>query len=262
LLCELGAGASWRQIAHRQAAHWALLLAAVAVVLLHARYFELLTFGFTRRDVADNVLTQVGGVSYLVLRLVGLHGYNIDPALPALSEWTGALAVQAALLIALMVVGIANIRPRPWIGFGLLWFFLQLAPTNSVVPRLDVANDRQLYLACWGVFLALGIQVALVWPRPRVLAATLLVLFAVTSAWRQLDYRSEIALWESDVRKAPWNARAHNNLGYAYQQAGMIDAARREYHAAELLEPGATKARFNLLLIRGQGQNAVTELRP
>jgi tetratricopeptide (TPR) repeat protein len=253
LLCELGARTPLRDIARRQAAHWLLLLAAVGVVLLHARYYELLTFGFTRRDVAENLLTQVGGISYLVLRLVGLHGYNVDPALPVLGEWTGALVFQAVVLTVLLAVGIANFRRRPWIAFGVLWFFLQLAPTNSVVPRLDVANDRQLYLACWGIFLALSVQVALVWPRPRTLAAALLVLFAVSSAWRQLDYRSEIALWESDVRKAPWNARAHNNLGYAYQQAGMVDAARREYEAAELLEPGGTKARFNLLLIRGQG---------
>jgi hypothetical protein len=264
LLCELCTPArpAWTDIARRQAAHWVLLLAAVAVVLLHTRYHELLTFGFTRRDVADNLLTQVGGVSYLVLRLVGMHGYNIDPALPVLREWTGALAVQAALLAALLGVGVANVRRRPWIGFGVLWFFLQLAPTNSIVPRLDVANDRQLYLACWGIFLALSVQLALAWPAPRALAAVLLAVLALASAWRQLDYRSEIALWESDVRKAPWNARAHNNLGYAYQQAGRIEAARREYHAAELLEPGGTKARFNLLLIRGQGGNPVTELRP
>ena len=251
LLCELCTPArpAWKEIVRRQAAHWVLLLAAVAVVLLHTRYYELLTFGFTRRDVADNLITQVGGISYLVLRLVGLHGYNIDPALPVLSAWTGALAVQAALLAALLALGLASMRRRPWIGFGVLWFFLQLAPTNSIVPRLDVANDRQLYLACWGLFLALSVQVGLVWPRTRVLAAGLLVVFAITSAWRQLDYRSEIALWESDVRKAPWNARARNNLGYAYQQAGMVDAARREYEAAELMDPGATKARFNLLLL-------------
>jgi len=245
LLCELSAG--WKELARRQAAHWILLLAALVLMLLHARYFELVTFGFTRRDIADNLLTQVGGISYLVLRLLGLHGYNIDPALPVLDQWTPALAMQAGLLIALLALGVANVRRRPWIAFGILWFFLQLAPTNSIVPRLDVANDRQLYLACWGIFLALGVQAALVWPRPRALAAGLFILLAITSVWRQLDYRSEIALWESDVRKAPWNARGHNNLGYAYQQAGMYDAARREYEAAELLDPGGTKARFNLM---------------
>ena len=59
-------------------------------------------------------------------------------------------------------------------------------------------------------------------------------------------YRSEIALWESSVALAPWNARGHNNLGYAYQVAGRAADARREYQAALLLDPRHPKARLNL----------------
>ena len=68
--------------------------------------------------------------------------------------------LQTVLLGALVALGVANLRARPWITFGVLWFFLQLAPTNSIVPRLDVANDRQLYLASWGLFFAISVQVA------------------------------------------------------------------------------------------------------
>ncbi|HEU5175888.1 MAG TPA: tetratricopeptide repeat protein, partial [Burkholderiales bacterium] len=195
------------------------------------------------RSLADNLLTQVGGVSYLVLRLVSLHGYNIDPALPALSEWTPALVFQATCLLALLGLGVLNLRRRPWVAFGVLWFFLQLAPTNSIVPRLDVANDRQLYLASWGLFLALCIQLR---HLPNVAFAGVAVLFAATSIARQLDYRSEIVLWESSVALAPWNARGHNNLGYAYQLAGRSQEARREYQAALLFDPRHAKARLNL----------------
>jgi Flp pilus assembly protein TadD len=80
-------------------------------------------------------------------------------------------------------------------------------------------------------------------------AGALLLAFAAASMLRQLDYRSEIALWEADVRAVPWNARAHNNLGYAYQQAGRLDAARNAYQAALTVDPSYTKARFNLLLL-------------
>jgi protein O-mannosyl-transferase len=256
LLCELARATGWREIVRRQAVHWCLLVAGLAFVLLNERYFELLAFGFTRRDVADNLLTQVGGISYLVGRLIGLHGANIDPALPILTRWSAPLAAQAVLLGALLAFGAANLRARPWIAFGVLWFFLQLAPTNSFVPRLDVANDRQLYLASWGLFFAISVQVAqLRWPRRLAIATAgaLLLAFAAASVSRQLDYRSEIALWEADVRKAPWNARAHNNLGYAYQQAGRLDAARRAYQAALTVDPAYSKARFNLLLIGAGG---------
>ena len=245
LLCELcrAERPGWREILRRQWPHWALLLAGGVFVLFNQRYFDLIAYGYGERGLADNLLTQVGGISYLILRLVSLHGYNIDPALPTLTEWTGVLVFQALLLSSLLILGLANLRARPWIAFGVLWFFLQLTPTNSIVPRLDVANDRQLYLACWGLFLALCIQLR---HLPRLAFSLILVLFAVASILRQLDYRSEIALWESDVALAPWNARAHNNLGYAYQLAGRRDDARREYQAALLFDPRHAKARLNL----------------
>jgi protein O-mannosyl-transferase len=247
LLCELCRGTGWREIARRQWPHWSLLAAGCVFLLFNQRYFDLVAYGFGERGLGDNLLTQVGGVSYLILRLVSLHGYNIDPALPTLTEWTPVLAFQAFLLVSLFAVGVANLRSRPWIGFGVLWFFLQLAPTNSIVPRLDVANDRQLYLASWGLFLALCIQLR---NLPAFAASVVLVLFAAASILRQLDYRSEIVLWESSVALAPWNARGHNNLGYAYQLAGRLGEARREYQAALLFDPRHQKARLNLHFLK------------
>ena len=248
LLCELcrEERPAWREILRRQWPHWALLLAGAVFLLFNQRYFDLVAYGYGERSLADNLLSQVGGVSYLVLRLISLHGYNIDPALPTLTEWTPALAFQASLLFLLLILGIANLRARPWIAFGVLWFFLQLAPTNSIVPRLDVANDRQLYLASWGLFLALCVQLR---NLPRFAAGAVLVLFAATSVARQLDYWSEIALWESSVALAPWNSRGHNNLGFAYQVAGRMEDARREYRAALLFDPGHAKARLNLMFL-------------
>jgi tetratricopeptide (TPR) repeat protein len=249
LLCELcrGQWPGWREILRRQGVHWALLLAGGVFVLLNQRYFDLIAYGYGERGLADNLLTQVGGISYLILRLISLHGYNIDPALPTLTAWTPALVVQTLLLFSLFVLGAANLRARPWIAFGILWFFLQLTPTNSIVPRLDVANDRQLYLACWGLFLALCIQLR---HLPVWMFTAMIAVFAAASIVRQLDYRSEIALWESSVALAPWNARAHNNLGYAYQLAGRSEEARREYQAALLFNPAHAKARLNLHFLR------------
>jgi protein O-mannosyl-transferase len=251
LLCELCRQdrPRWKDVFRRQSAHWAALAVAAVVMLLHPRYFELLSYGFTQRDASTNLLTQVGGISYLVSRLLELRGYNIDPALPPVAQWDAELGMQAALLAALLALGIASARSRPWIGFGILWFFLQLAPTNSIVPRLDVANDRQLYLAGWGLFLGLGAQISFLRPPvvpARAALAALLGLCALSSAVRQLDYAGEIALWEASVRENPWNARAHNNLGHAYHLAGRADDAEREYRYALIMRPGYAKARFNL----------------
>jgi protein O-mannosyl-transferase len=100
-------------------------------------------------------------------------------------------------------------------------------------------------MASWGLFLALSIELK----NHLKLTIPILLAFAVASIVRQLDYRSEIALWESSVSLSPWNARGHNNLGYAYQVAGRTKEARREYEAALLFDPANQKARFNLMFL-------------
>jgi hypothetical protein len=103
LLCELcrGGRPAWREILRRQWAHWSLLLAGGVFLLLNQRYFDLVAYGYGERSLADNLVTQVGGISYLVLRLVSLHGYNIDPALPTLTE------MDAGACLSGILVGIA-----------------------------------------------------------------------------------------------------------------------------------------------------------
>ena len=248
LLCELCRDEpfSWRRVVRRQWPHWGLLFVGGVFLLFNQRYFDLIAYGYGERSLGDNLITQVGGISFLILRLISLQDYNIDPALPTLTQWGPTVVFQALLLLALLLVGVGNVRSRPWIAFGILWFFLQLAPTNSIVPRLDVANDRQLYLASWGLFLAICIQLR---NLPTLAFGFALALFAAASIARQLDYRSEIELWESSVRLSPWNARGHNNLGYAYQVDGRMDDARREYEAALLFDPRHAKARLNLMFL-------------
>ena len=251
LLCELATPrpAPWRDIARRQGAHWLLAAALAAALLAHERYARFFGAAFGERGIAENLLSQVEGIGYLVSRLFLPHRLNIDPALPALDSWDAALAFRAVVLLALLAFGILSLRTRPWIGLGLCWFFVQLAPTNSFVPRLDVANERQLYLALWGLALALAIQIsALPWPALAVRGTTVVLCaaLALLSASRQLDYRTEIALWESAVREAPWNARAYNNLGYARWLSGDREGAVRAYRQALAMKPGDAKAQFNL----------------
>ncbi len=244
---------SFRDAARRQAPHWLLLGLVAFWIAARPAAADLYLYGLTKRGVADNALTQLNGVTYLLSRLLFAHRLNIDPDLPVLTRWSPVLAAQAALLASSLAAGILWLRRRPHVGFGLLWFFLQLLPTNSIIPRLDVANERHLYLAAWGLFLPLGGLLATAWRAepggrrwPRAAAATVLVAAALLTVARNHDYRSEVALWERTALLSPGKPRVHNNLGYAYQQAGEPGKARRSYETALRLDPEFAKARGNL----------------
>jgi hypothetical protein len=245
----------WRAGLRRTRMHWATLGLGAAAILALPAYRRLLAASLTARGTAENLLTQVGGVFYLLTQPLFLLRLNIDPDLPVRTAASAGLALQGAVLVGLIALGMVALCRRPWLGLGALWFFLHLLPTNSVLPRLDVANDRQLYLAMVGP--ALIAAVAL-WHCPARAArwgtvAALALLLGGATVLRTREFRSELALWEATVRTSPGKARAWNNLGYAHQLAGNREAARRAYRQALSLDPRHPKARANLDALEGDG---------
>lgn len=159
--------------------------------------------------------------------------------------------------MALLVIAGLSLKRRPWIGFGLLWFFLHLLPTNSIIPRLDVANERHLYIAGWGIFLLVSAGLGLLRENkalnPNLLGAAAvcgLLVFGIFTLKRISVYETETALWEDSVKKNPCNARAHNNLGFAHYREGRHEDSLTEYELALQLRPGYELARKNLSAAR------------
>jgi len=242
-----------RTVLKRLTLYWLVSVAMLLFMIAHAGHGRLLEYSFDIRGIGDNLLTQINGTAYLLSRLFVLNGMNIDPDLPVVREFSAALGAKALLLSALFIYGLMIFRRRPLTGFGIIWFFLWLLPTNSVIPRLDVANDRQLYISSAGLFLALSNELRPLLAhrdvdgknRKRLLVAVMVLLGLFTGV-RNNDYRSEIALWEDAVKKSPLKARPHNNLGYAYFLEGRQKEAEKEYLEALRLDPDYKKARNNL----------------
>jgi tetratricopeptide (TPR) repeat protein len=253
ILCEAARRErdGWNEALRAQAVHWGLLVALAVLFLAHVGYGRLLEACFDIRGAGANLLTQVHGIGYLLSRLVMPHALNIDPDLPVFSGGSPVLLPEALLLAALLAAGSFGLKKRSPAGFGIFWFFLHLVPTNSFIPRLDVANERQLYLASWGLFLAVAAGADLLREkrgarRVTAVAAVLIIALGVLTVSRNTVYCSEVALWEDSARKSPGKPRAWNNLGYAYQQAGRFRDAEEAYQRALRLDPGYVLARGNL----------------
>lgn len=262
LLWEIYSGGSLKAAIRNQWTSWALLLAAAVFFLLHGGYLALAENSAALNSLYGNVATQTLAFTYLLRQWLFPLWLNIDPDLHVLHGFNGLL-VHLGVLVGVLLTMLMTFRSRPWLSFALAWTMLQLLPLYVLLPRMDVANERQLYLASWPLALALVAELSL-WRRPaafKAVMAMLLLGLASMTVLRNQDYRNEISLWEATVKLSPDKARVQNNLGYAYLLAGKNDAARESFNTALQLDPTYYKARHNLLRLNAEvADNDMREL--
>ncbi|MBB6096420.1 tetratricopeptide (TPR) repeat protein [Povalibacter uvarum] len=246
------------------------LFALVAVLLLLAaslpRYRDLLDVSLQTRSITENLLTQSRAVLYLAGQLIRPWNMNADPELTVITQVDATSLLLCSGWSVALGAALWNVRRKPIGAFAVLWFLLWLAPTNSLLPRLDPANDRQLYLAMIGPAWWLSVQL-IRWAqtrRPLLAMLTIaLVLGSLCAATieRNRIYETEVTFWEDTAARNPANARAANNLAMAYAMACRREDALREFDRAISLDPSDFRARINRKFLREGELPGVDEAR-
>jgi len=253
LLWELYNGGSVKAVIRSQWSSWVLLLASAIFFLLHPGYLSMVETSGHLNSLSGNISTQLLAFVYLSRQWLLPLWLNIDPDLPVLHGFAG-LWPHALVLMAVLVMMLLTIRRRPWISFALAWAVLQLIPLYLFLPRLDVANDRQLYLVSWPLALALVAELSL-WLKPlafRLVTGIVVIMLMSLTVSRNQDYRNEITLWEATVKRSPEKARVQNNLGFAYMLAGRKEEARVAFNASLQFDPKYYRARYNLIRLNDE----------
>lgn len=238
-------GTSWRQLLRVQWPFWLLGLSLTIWMLSVPNYVAAAEHAASGRSMLGNLALQLQAMLYLLGQWCWPLALNIDPDLRGLAT---ASPIYLSMLLAAAFLCWRHWHRRPWWGFALLWLLLHQLLLYLQLPRIDIANERQLYLAAWPMALALACEwrytLAENWRRP--IAATLLMPMFLLLVQRNGDFRSEIALWQQTATLSPDKARVHNNLGFAYMLDGQDAMARAEFMRALQLQPGFGKAVGNL----------------
>ncbi len=244
---------SWRQVWRESALHWLLLPAALFAALLLPAYQRFLTTSLATRSVSENLVAQLHGIAYLLGQLLNIDHLNADPALPVLTtlDLDGSLVLVGIVVAAGMAL--SNLRRFPLPAFAVLWFLLWMAPGNSLLARLDLVNDRQLYAAMAGPALLLAAAIHRLGRQRRYLAVTglsaVLLLEGFATHLRNDVYRDEVGFWRDVVVQSPHNARAWNNLGIALATECDLARAEAAWRKALATDPGYVRAAVNLRLL-------------
>lgn len=154
------------------------------------------------------------------------------------------------------------------VAFGVGWFFITLSPTSSVVPLVDLMFEHRVYLASWGIVLAVAAlarlalgRVSALWMRPAAVAAGLLLVAALGMAThdRNAVWVTGESLWRDAVAKSPAKPRPHLNLGQALAEQGQTAEALRAYRRGLALDDGTTHLR-HLAVAYGNVSTALGEM--
>jgi protein O-mannosyl-transferase len=228
-----------------------LLLLTFALSLPRYRY--LLEFSLETRSLSSNLLTQSRAILYLAGQLIRIDHGNADPQLPVVEHADVPTVLLGLTWFGVLIGALFKIRTAPVGAFAAVWFLLWLAPTNSILPRLDVANDRQLYLAligpAWWLSMRLLAGSRLPTSIQCAIGAMLIILLAHATLQRNRIYATETTFWEDAATRNPANARASNNLGMAYAIDCRFDDAAAEFERSIALDPRDFRARINLRLL-------------
>ncbi|MEW6108612.1 MAG: tetratricopeptide repeat protein [Nitrospirota bacterium] len=204
--------------------------------------------GFSINDLSSSryLLTQFK-VIITYIRLLFLPVLqNLDYEYPV-SRGLFEIRTALSMLAVSAIIGLAVIlRHRSGlISFGVLWFFLTLAPTSSIIPVRDVIFEHRVYLPSIGLilsaaFILMNVSYLLLSKYGQKIrnAATAVVIVAVIAAlaattWKRNEvWKSRQALWSDVVSKSPGKSRAHFNLGHALLEKGLYAGAIRELETA------------------------------
>ncbi|HOO76339.1 MAG TPA: hypothetical protein PLI51_00010 [bacterium] len=178
---------------------------------------------------------------YLALAAVPVGQAVYHELEPARSLLRADVAVSALLLSGFLLLGARLLGAGSVGGGGMLWFVLCLLPTSSVVVLWPFFSEHHLYLGLAGAGTVLAAAVSLASgarPAPARAAAWAVVFCLALMAFsRNLRWGTEVALWESNVRRYPASGLARYSLAGSLIRFGRFREGLREADLAAVLTP-------------------------
>jgi tetratricopeptide (TPR) repeat protein len=165
------------------------------------------------------------------------------------------LAAESLVVLAgISILAFINLRKRPWLAVGWLWYLGALVPVIGIVQVGGQSMaDRYTYIPLIGIFTGITWGVAdLTMARPRrkiALAAAALMVVGVCgglASFQARQWKNSETLFRHALAVTTDNTLAHNQLGSALAGQGKIDEAATHFAEAVRIQPNYLPALCNL----------------
>ena len=192
--------------------------------------------------------------------------YPISPIVSGPFYWQSFLGIGVVLLIA--VVCFYRRKKTPYLGAAGLFYLVTLIPVLGIFQvGSQAVADRYSYLASLALFIPLSAMVSSSLARHRLIFILVCAVLTGGLGFATMEqikiWKDSQTLWERVVGLYPGqSAVAHTNLGSAYEKAGRIDEALREYQSAAAIPPPLAITHNGIgavLFFKGRTEEAVQE---
>ncbi|MBF0274819.1 MAG: tetratricopeptide repeat protein [Nitrospinae bacterium] len=126
------------------------------------------------------------------------------------------------------------------LGFGIIWFFVTLAPDSSFLPLPETKVEYRLYMPIIGFIMVFVVTLWLLINRfakehiqatlYKIFMALILLMFLMFTLARIPVFDSEVTLWEDVIKKNPKNSRAYQNRGASLFDQGKYQEALKDFN--------------------------------
>jgi tetratricopeptide (TPR) repeat protein len=189
------------------------------------------------------------------------------------SIWDARFFVGCLFILLMFAVAIyTSVKPmlRP-ISFGVLWFFIALVPTSSIIPLGEVLNDHRMFFPFIGLVISVSWAIGLLVFRLietsgsaakykksiLLLVLVLLGTCAYGTHKRNEVWHSEESLWLNVTVKSPKNGRGWMNYALIKITEGKYTEAEADLNEAMALLPTYSFVYTNIGVLKEKmGDNA------
>lgn len=209
---------------------------------------------------------------YVILHYFGTFFW--PTGLSADSDWAPLLNIRdarffvgCAFILIMIGIGIytsqkAILRP---ISFGILWFFLALIPTSSIIPLGEVLNDHRMYFPFIGLAISVSWTIGLIVfklisnvdqinAKYKALILTPVLILLCACAYgtikRNAVWRTEESLWFNVTVKSPKNGRGMMNYAVIMIEQNRYAEAEKYLQKAMQLAPNYSYVYVNMGVLK------------
>jgi len=211
-------------------------------------------------------LTQLSVVLTYLRLILAPYGLNLDWEYPLSKSLLDPQVIASVATIGAIVAGAGwwysrrqEDARRSLVFCSVVWYFVTLAVSSSVIPLPDLMVEHRCYIASIGALTALACGVdmirtyfadrrGLAYVGPACAAVWILALIGATFA-RNEFWRSEIVNWTDAATKSPKKFRPLMNLGVAYVEHGKSQEGIRCFRKALGIEPALISGYENLATV-------------